>query len=187
MANLGAGAIYSVPFTASVSTAGSVDLLGVLAPSNSQVVLRSLTIGAVTAAGTQASELEIDIFRGSTAPSTGATITPVQILPSTSPAPSVAGSSVTGPSAVLVSTASATLEHRDSWAYAFQSYVYPPNPSDFTFLARARPRSHPSRVRRPITFLIRAAISGWPSARSKANFRANGSDASRSPISISTS
>ena len=65
-----------------------------------------------------------------------------------------AGSSVTGPSAVLVSTASATLEHRDSWAYAFQSYVYPPNPSDFTFLARARPRSHPSRGRRPITFLF---------------------------------
>ena len=95
-----------------------------------------------------------------------------------------AGSSVTGPSAVLVSTASATLEHRDSWAYAFQSYVYPPNPSDFTFLARARPRSHPSPGRRPITFLIRAAISGWPSARSKANFRANGSVASRSPLAL---
>ena len=26
--------------------------------------------------------------------------------------------------------------HRDSWAYAYQSYVYPRNPSDFTFLAR---------------------------------------------------
>jgi hypothetical protein len=60
----------------------------------------------------------------------------VQINPSTSPAPLVAGSSVTGPASVLVSTASATLEHRDSWAYAFQSYVYPPNPSDFSFLAR---------------------------------------------------
>ena len=46
MALFGAGSIYSVPFTASVTTAGSFDLLGVLAPNNSQVVLRSLTLGA---------------------------------------------------------------------------------------------------------------------------------------------
>ena len=91
MALFGAGAIYSVPFSIAVSTAGPVDLLGVLAPGNSVVVLRSLTIGAVSTGGTQASELDISIFRGSTALSTGATITPVQILPQTSPAPSVAG------------------------------------------------------------------------------------------------
>ena len=136
MALFGAGSIYSVPFTASVTTAGSFDLLGVLAPNNSQVVLRSLTLGAVSSAGTQASLVEIDIFRGSTASSTSAAITPVQVLASTSPAPLVAGSVVTGPSSGLVSTASATLLHRDSWSYAYQSYVYPPNPSDFTFLAR---------------------------------------------------
>ena len=136
MALFGAGSIYSVPFTASVTTAGSFDLLGVLAPNNSQVVLRSLTLGAVSSAGTQASQVEIDIFRGSTASSTSAAITPVQVLASTSPAPLVAGSVVTGPSSGLVSTASATLLHRDSWSYAYQSYVYPPNPSDFTFLAR---------------------------------------------------
>ena len=76
MALFGAGSIYSVPFTASVTTAGSFDLLGVLAPNNSQVVLRSLTLGAVSSAGTQASLVEIDIFRGSTASSTSAAITP---------------------------------------------------------------------------------------------------------------
>ena len=41
MALFGAGSIYSVPFTASVTTAGSFDLIGILAPTNSQVVLRS--------------------------------------------------------------------------------------------------------------------------------------------------
>jgi hypothetical protein len=34
MALFGAGSIYAVPFTAAVATAGSFDLLGVLAPSN---------------------------------------------------------------------------------------------------------------------------------------------------------
>ena len=68
--------------------------------------------------------MQVSIFRGSTASSTSAAITPVQILPQTSPAPCVAGSSVTGPSSGLVSTASATLIHTDSWSAAFQSYMY---------------------------------------------------------------
>ena len=68
--------------------------------------------------------MQVSIFRGSTASSTSAAITPVQILPQTSPAPCVAGSSVTGPSSGLVSMASATLIHTDSWSAAFQSYMY---------------------------------------------------------------
>lgn len=67
---------------------------------------------------------QISIFRGSTASRTSATITPVQILPQTTPAPLVAGPIVTGPSSGLVSTASATLIHTDSWSAAFQSYWY---------------------------------------------------------------
>ena len=51
MALFGAGSIYSVPFTASVTTAGSFDLLGVLAPNNSQVVLRSLDSGCCLVGG----------------------------------------------------------------------------------------------------------------------------------------
>jgi hypothetical protein len=86
-----------VPFTAAVTTAGSFDLFGLLAPTNSQVVLRGMSVGAVTTGATAGSVIEIDIFRGSTASSTSAAITPVQILPQSSPAPLVAGSSVTGP------------------------------------------------------------------------------------------
>ena len=84
--------------------------------------------------------------------------TPVQILPQTSPAPLVAGSIVTGPSSGLVSTASATLIHTDSWSAAFQSYMYfQDDPAmrarcdisqRFTFDCRRRARPWPSSVLR---------------------------------------
>ncbi len=91
------------------------------------MTLRKLTIGVLSTAQTQGALFQISMFRGSTASSTSAAITPVQILPSTSPAPCAAGSSVTAPSSGLVSTASATLLHTDSWSAAFQSYEYCPS------------------------------------------------------------
>jgi hypothetical protein len=117
------GNIYKIPFAATLTT-NPCDLVGILAPNNSQVVLREFIVGAVSTSQPQGQLFQVSIFRGSTASSTSAAITPVQILPQTSPAPCVAGSSVTGPSSGLVSTASATLIHTDSWSAAFQSYVY---------------------------------------------------------------
>ena len=120
---MGFGNLYKIPFTATLTT-NPYDLVGILAPNNSQVVLREFIVGALSTAQPMGATMQVSIFRGSTASSTSAAITSVQILPQTSPAPCVAGSSVTGPSSGLVSTASATLIHTDSWSAAFQSYMY---------------------------------------------------------------
>ena len=104
------GNLYKIPFTATLRT-NPYDLVGILAPNNSQVVLREFLVGAVSTSQPQGQLFQISIFRGSTASSTSAGITPMNILPQSSPAPLVAGSSVTGPSSGLVSTASATLIH----------------------------------------------------------------------------
>jgi hypothetical protein len=113
------GNLYKIPFTATLTT-NPYDVIGITAPNNSQVVLRELLIGAVSTA----SKDRYLHCRAHRLSSTSAAITPVQLLPQTSPAPCVAGSVVTGPSSGLVSTASATLIHTDSWSAAFQSYVY---------------------------------------------------------------
>ena len=128
------GNLYKIPFAATLTT-NPCDVIGITAPNNSQVVLREFIVGAVLTAQPLGATLQISIFRGSTASSTSASFTPVQILPQTSPAPLAAGSSVTGPSSSLVSTASATLIHTDSWSAAFQSYWY--CQTDPAMLARA--------------------------------------------------
>ena len=88
------GNIFKIPFSATVTT-NPADLVGILAPSNSQVVLREFIVGAVSTAQPQGQLFQISIFRGSTASSTSAAISPAQLMPQTSPATLVAGSSVT--------------------------------------------------------------------------------------------
>jgi hypothetical protein len=72
------GNLYLVPFSVSASTAGATDVLTILAPTNSQVQLRELYLGAVSSAPPTAN-LEVDVYRGSTGVSTGAAITPLNL------------------------------------------------------------------------------------------------------------
>ena len=116
------GNFYTVPFSVAASTAGPIDLLTILAPSNSQVQLYELTIGAVSSSATTGINLEVDVYRGSTGASTGAAITPLNLKPQTGTA--VAGSSVDGPTTVPISTASAKLLFSNSWPMAYRSFRY---------------------------------------------------------------
>jgi hypothetical protein len=76
------GNLYKIPFTATLTT-NPCDVIGITAPNNSQVVLREFIVGAVLTAQPLGATLQISIFRGSTASSTSASFTPVQILPQT--------------------------------------------------------------------------------------------------------
>ena len=121
------GNSYSVSFSAALST-NAFDLLNILAPAASQIVLRKLTLSAVTTGATSGVVLGIDIFRNSTSgASTSAAIVPTQLLPQTSPTPLAAGSSVSGPSTAAASTASAVFVHRSGWPYSVAEYNYEPH------------------------------------------------------------
>jgi hypothetical protein len=63
------GNLYKIPIAATLTT-NPYDAIGILAPNNSQVVLREL--GAVSTAQPLGATLQISIFRGSTASSTSA-------------------------------------------------------------------------------------------------------------------
>ena len=116
------GNLYTVPFSVAASTAGAIDLLTILAPTNSQVQLYELTIGAVSSSVTAGINLEVDVYRGSTGASTGAAITPLNLKPQTGVV--AAGSSVAGPTTVPISTASSKLMLSDSWPIAYRSFRY---------------------------------------------------------------
>ena len=123
------GNSYSVSFSAALST-NAFDLLNILAPAASQIVLRKLTLSAVTTGATSGVVLGIDIFRNSTSGAsapTPAAIVPTQLLPQTSPTPLAAGSSVSGPSTAAASTASAVFVHRSGWPYSVAEYNYEPH------------------------------------------------------------
>ena len=121
------GNTYSVSFSAALSTNPS-DLLNILAPAASQIVLRKLTLSAVTTAASAGVCLGLDIFRGSTSgASTSAAIVPVQMLPQSTPTPVAAGSSVSSPSSGLSSTSAATLVHRGGWPYSVREFNYEPH------------------------------------------------------------
>ena len=62
------GNLDKIPFAATRTTS-PCDLVGILAPNNSQVVLRECIVGAVSTAQPQGALFQVSIFRGSTASS----------------------------------------------------------------------------------------------------------------------
>jgi hypothetical protein len=134
------GNIYSVPFSVAATTSGAVDLIGILAPANSQVQLRELVLGAVSSGLTLTSGLQVDFFRGSTASSTSAAITPVNLKPQSGALS--AGSSVTSPCATLVSTSSATLVRSQGWNFGYKNFHYCPEETRNCVQADVNQRLH---------------------------------------------
>jgi hypothetical protein len=121
---------YSVSFSAqTLSTGGNWDIFGVYASTSpiSRVEIVSIDLDfSASAVSATPQALSITVLRGSTASSTS-TITPAQ-LKGWSNAPT-AGSSATGPSSSLVSTASATLIWA-SVANAASGWHFPPKQAD---------------------------------------------------------
>ncbi len=122
------GRLYAASFEASaVSTVGPFDLFGLTPSSSSRVVIHEIDLSYLST-NTQASEqiMGISVYRGSTAASTSAAITPVNYKGhATAPA---AVSSVTGPSSEIVSTSSAVLLHTGTLdADGFQYNPWPEN------------------------------------------------------------
>jgi hypothetical protein len=122
--------LYSVAFSAqTLSTGGSWDLWGLFASTSPVTRLEVVSIDldfSASAISATPQALSLTVFRGSTASSTS-TVTPAQ-LKGWSGAPT-AGSSATGPSSSLVSTASATL----IWAgvaNAATGWHFPPQQAD---------------------------------------------------------
>jgi hypothetical protein len=118
------GQIFSAAFQTTALTTNPHDAFGILAPTNSRVVIHEIVLAQPT---TEAPDrLGVQLLRGSTASSTSAAITPRNIM-GHALAPS-AGSSVTLPSSTLVSTASAVLLAADA---AFDNrFAFRPAPCD---------------------------------------------------------
>lgn len=122
------GPVYTVPFSAVALTTNPQDLWCLTASSSSRVVIRELRLGQYTEFGDAQSELlSLTILTGSTAPSSGSAITPLNVQGHTG-AP-VAQSSVVGPSTTLASTTSATQRFADVWNVA-AGFLYAPMPAE---------------------------------------------------------
>lgn len=120
------GPVFTVPFSAAVLTTNPIDLWCLTAGSSTRVVVREVRIGQFSEfADAQAELLSVTMLTGSTAPSSGAAITPVNVQGHTG-APT-ATSSVVGPSTTLASTTSAVQRVADAWNVA-AGYLYSPLP-----------------------------------------------------------
>ncbi len=99
------GSVFTASFRSTGLTAGTPhDFFGLLAPSDSKVRIREISINAVSSDQTS---IGVQLLRGSTASSTSAAISPVNLKGWSGAV--AAGSSVTAPSSTVVSTASAVL------------------------------------------------------------------------------
>lgn len=116
------GPVYTAAFASTDLAASAHDVLGLLAPANSRVRIDEIVL---TLPSSDATNVGVQLLRGSTASSTGATITPRHIHGWSDLS---AGSSVTGPSATLVSTASAVAIYSDGTSQL--RWAYKPAPDD---------------------------------------------------------
>jgi hypothetical protein len=117
-APLGRGSIYTAPFSSVViSTAGSWDLLTLTAPSNSRVAILEIRLGQYTQFGdAKAGVQSLQIMTGSTATSTGAAITPLNVDGHTGA--STGKTAVSGPTTGILSTSSSVVRLADAWNVA---------------------------------------------------------------------
>lgn len=122
------GPVYTAPFSAQSLSTNAQDLWCLTAGSSSRVVVREIRLGQYTEFGdAQAELLSLQLMTGSTAPSSGAAIVPINVR--THAGAPIATSSVVGPSTTLASTASATLRFADVWNVA-AGLLYAPLPED---------------------------------------------------------
>lgn len=119
-----AGNIFSASFNATAVTTNANDLFTILAPTTSRVEILSLNLGVISSAVSNTPQVaNVSLLLGSTATGGGTTIT-ARNLRGWTGAPT-AGSSVTGPSSAVGSTASAIQIWADSFNIG-QSYLFPP-------------------------------------------------------------
>ena len=120
------GPVFTVPFSATVLTTNPLDLWCLTAGPATRVVLREVRIGQYSEfADAQAELLSLQILTGSTAPSSGAAITPINVQGHAGGP--TAATSVVGPSTTLASTTSAVQRFADAWNVA-AGYLYNPLP-----------------------------------------------------------
>ncbi len=127
------GSVYTVPFSAQVLTTNPQDLWCVTASTLTRVVIREIRLGQYTEFGDAQSELlSLQILTGSTAPSSGTAITPINVAGHTGA--TTAASAAVGPSTTLASTTSAALRFSDAWNVA-AGYLLAPLPPERITLA----------------------------------------------------
>ncbi len=143
------GTVYSAAFRSTTLSTNPHDLFGITAPSNSKVRIREILIAEISPDN---DGVGVELLRGSTIASIGAALTP-QNLKGWASAPT-AGSSVTGPSTTLVSTASATRIH--AGAFTENLFHYRPAPIAAPILAEGQ-RLH-VRITAPATGSISGSI-----------------------------
>jgi hypothetical protein len=144
------GPIYTASFQTTSITTATCDVIGIKAPDNSRVCIHEIVAAQPS---TDASDrFGVQLLRGSTASSTSAAITPRNIW-GWSGAPT-AGSSVTQPSATLVSTTSAVLIYAD--AAHDNRWQYRPMPMDRLILDAGQ-RLH-VRITAPSTTKLNGTI-----------------------------
>ena len=108
------GPVYTAPFTATALTTNIQDLFCITASTATRVVIREIRLGQHSEFGDAEAELmSLQILRGSTTPSSGTAITPVNVEGHATAATAV--SAVVAPSTTLASTTSATLVIADAW------------------------------------------------------------------------
>jgi hypothetical protein len=117
------GPIYTASFAAVSMTTNPADVFGILASTLSRVRVISVELGAQSSAPV-AQMLGVQVWRGSTASSTSAAITPTNIEGHTGALS--AGSSVTQPSSGIVSTTSAVSLFANSWHLDDQNWKWEP-------------------------------------------------------------
>ena len=120
------GAVYNAVFSSVALSTNEADLFCMTASTDSKVVVREIRLGQFTEFGDTQSELiSVRMLVGSTAIGGGATITPRNVQ--RHPGALTAGSSVTAPSTIVASTASAVDVLADAWNVA-RGWFYKPDP-----------------------------------------------------------
>ena len=125
------GPIFTFPFSATaLTTAGSVDLWCVTAPSNSRIAIREIVLGQYSDPGdAQAEMLSLVFMSGSTAPSSGTAITGLNLHRYSTGVTAATSCVVVGPSTTLASTTSASVIRAETWNVA-GGYRYYPVPAE---------------------------------------------------------
>jgi len=112
--NPSGGPIFNIPISAAaLSTVGAWDLVGITAQSSGRLEIMGISLTIVSTQFSTASGLALTLLRGSSAASTGASISPAPIKGWSGA--SSANFTVTGPSSTPVSTASAVAVYADAF------------------------------------------------------------------------
>jgi hypothetical protein len=114
MNNHSGGPVFTIPITAAaLSTVGAWDLAGITAQSSGRLEVIDISMTIVSTQFSTAPGLALTLLRGSSAASTGASISPAPVKGW--PGASTANFTASGPSSTPVSTASAVAVYADAF------------------------------------------------------------------------